>query len=311
MRRQRVRDRNRIALVHLHARVQAAHAAQRQETVERRAGHAQAVRPPRQLLVQRRVLGDHGAADHVAVAIQVLGRGMDHHIRAQRERLLPHRRQERVVDDDKRADAVRECRGLPDVGDPQQRIGRRLEPNELRSRLERARERRQVGRVDELDLEPAGALQREEQPVAAAVAVARGEHEFTRRHETEHERDRGHARGGHDAASAALEAGERLGERVARRIAGTAIVVLALHAEGFERIGRAQVQRRHHRAVLLVGVDAGAYRQRARIHAAGSHRAHRGAQRVGRQGHAAYCAQKEIKVTTIMQTPGPCAPPVT
>ncbi len=80
--------------------------------VERRAGEAEAVRPPRELLVQRCVLRDHRAADDVAVAVDVLRRRMHDDVGAERERPLQRRRQERVVDDDGRVDRVR---GLRDV----------------------------------------------------------------------------------------------------------------------------------------------------------------------------------------------------
>jgi hypothetical protein len=42
--------------------------------------------------------GDHGAADDIAVAVQILGGGVHHQVRAERERLLPERREKRVVD---------------------------------------------------------------------------------------------------------------------------------------------------------------------------------------------------------------------
>ena len=49
------------------------------------------------------VRGDHRAADDVAVAVQVLGGRMHDHVGAERERLLPDRRQERVVGHHQRA----------------------------------------------------------------------------------------------------------------------------------------------------------------------------------------------------------------
>src|SRR3712207_6944114 len=51
-------------------------------------------RPPRSTLFpyttlfRSVVVGDQGAADHVGVAAEVLGGGVQHHVRAQRERLL-------------------------------------------------------------------------------------------------------------------------------------------------------------------------------------------------------------------------------
>ena len=89
------------------ARMQRAHAAQREVAVERRAGDAETVRPPRELVGQRPLSGDHRAADDVAVAVQVFRRRVHDDVRAERDRLLQRRRQERVVDDDERARRVR------------------------------------------------------------------------------------------------------------------------------------------------------------------------------------------------------------
>ena len=51
--------------------------------------------------------GDDRAADHVAVAVQVLGGRMHDEVRAERQRLLPERREEGVVDHHQRAGRVR------------------------------------------------------------------------------------------------------------------------------------------------------------------------------------------------------------
>ena len=86
-------------------RVQRAQATQRQKAVERRTCEAQAIGPPRQLLGEFFGCADHGTAHHIAVAVDVLRRGVDDQISAERERLLPARRQESVVDRDQSAAA--------------------------------------------------------------------------------------------------------------------------------------------------------------------------------------------------------------
>ncbi len=57
---------------------------------------------------------------------------MHDQVRAQRERLLPQRRQEGIVDGDQRAGRVRRLGDRANVDDPQQRIARRLDPHQLR-----------------------------------------------------------------------------------------------------------------------------------------------------------------------------------
>ena len=75
-------------------------------------------------------------ADHVGVAAEVLRRGVDDDVGAELERPLQVRRRERVVDDDDRAGFVRRVGGGVDVDDVQQRVGRRLDPDQARALVE-------------------------------------------------------------------------------------------------------------------------------------------------------------------------------
>ena len=127
---QPVREPLRVAPVMLETRMQRPQPAQRQEAVERCAGNAEAVGPPGELLVERRLARHHRAAHHIAVTIEVLGRGVDHQIRSERQRLLPGRREKRVVDHDERTAGVPEGRDRGDVGDSQERVARCLDPHE-------------------------------------------------------------------------------------------------------------------------------------------------------------------------------------
>ena len=72
------------------------------------------------------------AADHVGVAAEVLRRRVDDEVGAERERLLEVRRGEGVVDDEQRAGGVGGVGGAADVDDVQQRVRRRLDPDEAR-----------------------------------------------------------------------------------------------------------------------------------------------------------------------------------
>ncbi len=97
--------------------------------------------------LQQLAAADHRAADHVGVAAEVLRRAVDDEVGPERERLLQVRRGERVVDRQQRAGAVRQLGDGGDVEDLQERIGRRLDPDELRLRREDRREARGRGVV--------------------------------------------------------------------------------------------------------------------------------------------------------------------
>ncbi len=78
------------------------------------------------------VARDGGPADHVRVAVQVLGRGVHHDRRPELERPLEDRRREGVVHDERRARAPRDLGDGGDVEDLQRRVGGRLHPDEPR-----------------------------------------------------------------------------------------------------------------------------------------------------------------------------------
>src|SRR6185437_16293898 len=105
------------------------------------------------------------------MAVEVLGRRVHDEVRAERERLLPDGGQEGVVDYDERTGRVAERHEMLDVGDPQQRIARRLDPEERRGPGERGFDGRKIAEVDELDTPLATTPPGFEQPVGAAVAV--------------------------------------------------------------------------------------------------------------------------------------------
>ncbi len=103
-----------VASVLLEARVQSAQAAQRHEAVERRAGQAQAVRPPARAARELCSARDHRPAHHIAVAVEVLGGRMHDEVGAEVDGLLPHGRQEGIVDH-------HQCAGARGRGPPRAR----------------------------------------------------------------------------------------------------------------------------------------------------------------------------------------------
>ncbi|MNH25045.1 hypothetical protein D3C79_850110 [compost metagenome] len=93
-----LRQLQRIAAVALHAQCQGLYAAQGEESVERPGDSTHRVLQKAQALGQLEVLPDHrDAADHVGVAVQILGRRVQHDIEAQFQRTLNPRAGKGVV----------------------------------------------------------------------------------------------------------------------------------------------------------------------------------------------------------------------
>ena len=114
---------------------------------------------------------DDGAAHDVGVAVQVLRRRVDDQIGAEIERPLEVRGHEGVVDAE--AHAARRADGGDgaDVGQAQQRVGRRLQPAELRARLDGGGHRLRIARIDIAEAQAEAAEHLLEQPVRPAVEI--------------------------------------------------------------------------------------------------------------------------------------------
>jgi hypothetical protein len=177
----RARRRSRRVLVHGHARVQRAQPAQRQEL-----SNGAPVRP-RQFAHHASSSSSaassrtHGAADHVAVPVQVLRRRVHHDVGAERDRPLPapatgtccrRRRWRRLPGRPRLA--------RPHVGDAQQRVARRLDPQQRgRCRRTARLSARPSDRTNSTSWPPPRASAAN--AVRAAVAVVRREHDVARR----------------------------------------------------------------------------------------------------------------------------------
>ena len=220
----------------------------------------EAVAPPGELLGDFLLRGDHRAADHVAVAVDVLGGRMHHDVGAERDGLLPARRQEGVVGHHQRADGMRALRDVGDIGDAQQRIAGRFDPHQRGGLRQRGVDRGRIAEVDEFHRELAALLPGGEQAERAAITIVRRDDARAHRQQVADQRDRAHARTRDDGARAAFEIRQRVGQQVARRIARAAVVVLALVAEAAKGIGGRQMQRRHHGAGHVAVFEAGAHR---------------------------------------------------
>ena len=206
------------------------------------------------------------AGDHVAVAAQELGGGLDHEVGAERQRTADVGRGERVVDDVRRAVAVGELgqdRMVREVG---RRIGDGLRVEDSgRGRGQRRLDRVDIGRVHHVDpdaeaaerpqeLRPRGTVDRDRRHDPVAGLQERGERRVDRAHPGR-ERQPGLAAG---------QLGVRVTERGRRRVRDPAVGIAGAGIGGdpAELVGVARGERRglvdrHARRHL---VDAGSPR---------------------------------------------------
>ena len=198
---------------------------------------------------------------------------------------LEDRRRERVVDDDERprpvAEPLAEHAGRRlDVDDLQERVRRRLEPDEPGALGQRLPHRLGVGREVRVArddaVRPAHALEVAER---AAVHVVADDDLGLRPGELGDRGRRRGARGERDPLPAALERRDGPLEAVARRVLRSGVVVVVDRpADAGLAVRRGLVDRRRHGAGQLVGLLAGVDGQRldrqARVELFWSHRRH-------------------------------------
>ena len=133
-------DRAGVLAVLPHPHRQRLQAAQHEPGVERPRHRPERLLQEAQALGDRRVVRRREPADHVGVAAEVLRRRVHDDVGAELERLLQVRRRERVVDDEQRAGGVRRVGGGADVDDVEERVRRRLDPDEPRPLVDARRD---------------------------------------------------------------------------------------------------------------------------------------------------------------------------
>jgi hypothetical protein len=137
---------------------------------------------------------------------------------AVRQRRLQVRRREGVVGHRQRPALLGERGDGGEVEATQQRVGRRLQHDQLRVRLERGRHLRVVGHVDERRRHAELLVQGLQDAVRAAVQVVAGDDVVAAAQQVEHTVDRRHAAGEAEAEAPAFERGEVLLQRRAGRV---------------------------------------------------------------------------------------------
>ncbi|MNT00593.1 hypothetical protein D3C72_1350300 [compost metagenome] len=204
----------------------------------------------------RRVRRDHGAADHVGVAVDVFGGGVDDDVGAQFQWSLQGRRQEGVVAHHLGADRMGATTDVGHIHHAQQGIGRGLDQHQFGAVGERRVQSLAIVLIDEGDAEVALLGAGGQQAVGAAVAVVRRDQQLAGVQQRQRQVDRGHAGGGDDGAGAAFQFGQGFGQDIAGRVARARIVVLPLLIEAGEGIVGRQIEWGHDRAVGRVRIHA-------------------------------------------------------
>ncbi len=220
----------------------------------------------RELLAQLigAVTDDGGAADRIRVAVQIFRRRVHDEIETVLQRVLQIRRRERVVAHREDAALLRDRRDGRQIDDLQQRIGRRLHPDQSRVRLQRRFERVGIREIDERDVMPGGTLAHVlEQAIAAAIQIVHGDDVRAAVEQIDDRRRRREPRSERETRRATFEIGDARLERIARRIRRARILVALVLARARLHERRRRVDRRHDRAGqrirLLPAVnDAGA-----------------------------------------------------
>ncbi|MNC17917.1 hypothetical protein D3C75_658090 [compost metagenome] len=137
-----------IGALALHAHIQGLQTAQGQVAVERPLHRPYRHADTAQACQQRIVGRHHHTAGEVGVATDVLAGRVHHQVHAQGDRALVPRRAEGVVDAGEDALGLGQVAHRLDVDQVQQRVGRRLDPDQLGFRLDGRRYGRDIVEVD-------------------------------------------------------------------------------------------------------------------------------------------------------------------
>ena len=248
----------RVVAVRAHAQVQGLESAQGEKTVERPGDGADRVLQECHRFGQIRCAGHDDAADHVGMAVEVLGGRVQHQVRAVLQRALQHGRAEGVVHHQDQPVLARERGHLGQIHQPQHGVGGRLCPDHARVGLERGLQRGRVVEIDEAEVEPgrtpAHAL---EQTIGAAVQIVPGDDVAAGVQQLQHGAGRGQARGEGEARHATFQIGHAALVGEARGVVRARVFVALVLAGTALYISRRGIDRRHDRAGRGVGTLAG------------------------------------------------------
>ena len=174
-------DDARVLAVLAHAHGERLDTAEDEPAVERAGNGAERFLQEVKALRNRRIIRRREAAYDVGMAAEVLRRRVKDDVGPKLERSLQVWRGERVVDDNDCAGGVRRFGGGADVDHVQQRIRRRLQPDDARSVVKRIGERLvDVGGRKPRELVALRLVDLREHPVDAPVDVVDGDDALAR-----------------------------------------------------------------------------------------------------------------------------------
>ena len=242
-----------------HAHAERLDAAKHEEAVHGAGDGADGVLQKVELLGEAVVARYGNAADHVGVAVDELGRGVNDDVGAVVERRLKDGRHEGVVHHHERTGRVGNLSECGDIDQLQHGIGRRLEPEHLRVGPQVLPKRGGVREVSEGELHAEAGEHLGEEPVGAAVEVVAGHHMVAGAEEVEDGVGGRAARGKGDAMLAVLDRSDAGLKRVTGRVLRPRVLVALVDAGARLHIGRGLEDGRHNGAGggvgLLAGVD--------------------------------------------------------
>ena len=211
------------------AQLQGLQALEHDPGVERAHDRPRGAHEGHEVVCEVRVVAQDGAAQAAALAVDVLGRGVDHDVGAESEGALDRRHAEHVVHDNAGADAVGEGGDRGDVHDRHGRVAGAFEEDAAGLRPERALPRVEIGAVHEIGLDAVAGQQLVDHHVAGAEHDSRS-HDVVARAKLAHQgrEDRRHAGGGRLAGIRALDQCEAVLEHGDGGVAEAAVDVAGL-----------------------------------------------------------------------------------
>ena len=241
----------------LHADLKGAQAAKGQEGVEGRVCGAGRVLVEPELINAGLVPHHDGPANHVAVAADVLGGGVNHVVHPELDRALESRRGKGIVHRHLGTDLTGARDGLLKRGDRKQWIGGSLHIEQTRV-ARKVRQDRGVARVHVLDPDSEALLDSVEKSVSATIEVIAGNDQVAGLERKQQGVDGGHPGSEGEGGSPALEVGQRVLQGKTGRVLGAGVLVAASWLAGAVLDeGAGQVDRGHDCAGLGVGLPAG------------------------------------------------------
>ena len=240
----------RVVRVRAHAVGQRLDAAQREPAIERRGNRSakrlRAAAALKQIVIVAR---DEHAANYIAVAADVFGGRVSHHVDAAFERPLQNGCGERAIADRDRLGLARDLSDGGQVGDLHERVRRRFEPDQARVGTERGAHRIHRRHINIGGFQSPLTEHAADHLAQRPVDIVRRQNVVAGFEALDHGGGHGQSRGKHQRLFAALQIGQALFQHGAVRVAVAGIAEAArvgAFRAAFKRGG--EVDGRRHRA---------------------------------------------------------------